>query len=200
MKARLIRQSIAVWLLCFSCAVYAVTPPVEFLESVANRVIQALNKSKGRLNEHVAYNIVNNIMLPHVDVTGMARSVLGRDAWNKASGSEQNQFSQEFTKLVVRTYSKALAKYTNERIQFYPIREDWQNQSRVQVRSIVRRSSGPSIPISYRLIKRGASWKVYDLSVEGVSLVASYRTQFANEIRSGSMSSLIQKLRKNNAK
>ena len=175
-------------LLTFSYQAWAIQSPVDFLDGIATRVIKSLDQKKGRLTPGVAYSIVNRIMLPHVDVTGMSRSVLGRDAWNKASGGDRSRFSREFTKLVVRTYSKAISKYTDEKV----------SDARVEVKSLVKRSNGPNIPINYRLIRKGSRWKVYDLSVEGVSLVATYRSQFASQIRNGGINTIINQLKQKN--
>lgn len=198
MKA--VRLVILTCLITFSHQTWAIQSPVDFLDGVATRVIKSLERKKGRLTPNVAYSIVNSIMLPHVDVTGMSRSVLGRDAWNKASGGERSRFSREFTKLVVRTYAKAISKYTDEKVHFYPIRGNWQSQSRVEVKSLVKRSNGPNIPINYRLIRKGSRWKVYDLSVEGVSLVATYRSQFASQVRNGGINNVIKQLQQKNAR
>lgn len=198
MKA--IRLISLVGLLSFAQLTFAIQSPVSFLDGIANRVISALSRQKGSLTTQKAYKIANRIMLPHVDVTSMSRSVLGRNAWNKASSGQRSQFSREFTKLVVRTYAKALAKFTDEKVQFYPVRGNWQTQKRVQVKSLVRRSNGSSIPISYRLLRKGSRWKVYDLSVEGVSLVATYRSQFASQLRNGNVGNVIKILKQKNAR
>lgn len=100
--------------------VLAQTSPVPMLERTANEIITTLkeNKSSLKTNPAVIYKAVETHLLPNVDVVGMSRSVLGRQAWIKASESEKEQFAQAFTRLVIRTYSSPLAQYSDETIQF----------------------------------------------------------------------------------
>ena len=73
-------------------------------------------------NPDIIYKAVETHLLPNVDVAGMSRSVLGRQAWNKATPAERAQFSKAFTRLVIRTYSSPLAQYSDETVQFLPLR------------------------------------------------------------------------------
>jgi phospholipid transport system substrate-binding protein len=129
----------------------------------------------------------------------MSRSVLGRDAWSKASPAERQQFTAEFTTLLIRTYGSALSAYNDQTVEFSPLRGSPEGESRVQVESRIVRSDGPSIPLNYRLLRQGGDWKVYDFSVDGVSMIESFRTQFAEQLsQGGGMSQLLQKLKQHN--
>ncbi len=187
------------FLALFASSVIAASSPIAFLDVTANQVISSLQAQKATIksNPRAVYSIVNRYLVPKIDTYGMARSVLGRDAWNKATEAQKHRFSHAFTTLVVRTYAGALAQYTNEKVKFNPIRGSYSD--RVQVDSIVVRSNGPNIPISYRLIQSGSSWKIYDMSVEGVSLLQSFRSQFAAELRRGNLDNLIQIIEKKNS-
>jgi phospholipid transport system substrate-binding protein len=190
----------------FTCVLLIVTPllaasaPVEMLESTSNQMINALSKNKTTLknNPALVHSLVRQILLPHVDILSMSRSVLGRQAWNSATAQQQSIFVKEFTSTIIRTYSTAFASYTNEKVQFFPMREGAAGQQQVQVRSLIIRANGPSIPVDYRLILRGGSWKVYDFSVEGVSLVQSFRSQYSNEIAHGGIEGLLAKMQRHN--
>jgi phospholipid transport system substrate-binding protein len=135
---------------------------------------------------------------PHFALQEMSRIVVGRNAWNAATPDQRMQFAQQFKKLLIRTYSSALASYQDETVKFMPIRGGISG-NRVQVNSVILRQGAPSIAVSYRLIQLGQDWKVYDLSVDGISLVESYRTQFAAQIsQGGNLSTLTQKLMQHN--
>lgn len=186
--------------LCVTLAVNAVASPVIVLEDIANRTIHALKREQATLktNPNTVYKIIDSILLPHVDVDAMSRSVLGRRVWYQATPSQKRRFNKEFTRVVTRTYASALAEYTDESVKFLPVRGGFENQSRVQVHSYIIRSDGPRIPVSYRVILRGQQWKVYDMSVEGVSLLQSFRSQYANELSQGSLDHLIERLQVQN--
>lgn len=186
--------------LFFASSVMAASSPVTFLDSTAKQVIGALSQQKATIknNPGAVYRIVNRYMVPKIDVYGMSRSVLGRNAWTKATSTQKRRFSRAFTKLVVRTYGGALAQYTNERVQFYPVRGGYAGKSRVQVNSRVIRNNGPTIPISYRLVRAGGGWKIYDMSVEGVSLLQSFRSQFSAQLRQGNLDDLIKTVERKN--
>lgn len=176
--------------------------PVDVVEGAANEVVAKLkaNKATLRSNPSVVYGIINRVILPQVDVYAMSRSVIKGDVWAKASGAQKSRFTDEFTRLVVRTYAGGLAKYTSEQVKFYPLRGGYEGKKRVHVRSVIMRRGAPSISMNYRLIRRGSSWKVYDISVEGVSLLHSFRSQFASQLRKGDFEALIQRLSEHNRK
>ena len=171
------------------------TSPVPMLEHSANDIIAKLKENKSHLksNPEIINKVINTCLLPHVDVDGMSRSVLGRQAWNKATPAERVQFSQEFTRLVIRTYANPLAQYSDETIQFLPLRGSV-NSRFLRVNSIIVRSSGQNIPLTYSLVSKNNEWKIYDLSVEGVSLLQSFRSQFAQALQNTSITEVTKKM------
>jgi phospholipid transport system substrate-binding protein len=177
-----------------------VANPVTALSKTADQMIAELKAQKGRIhnNPKAVYPIIQRVLLPQVDMQGMARSVLGRRIWTSMSPQQKSTFSNEFTRLVIMTYSAALANYNDEQIRFYPMREDFADQSRVEVRSNIIRSRGPSIPVSYRLVRIGSGWKVYDFSVEGISMIRSFQSQFAEQLRQGDIDKMIASLKQHN--
>lgn len=194
---RSIRYIVAATLFLFSISVVAQSSPVPMLEEVAQQILSTLktNKSKLKKNPTIIRTAVKKYLLPIVDTRGMARSVLGRQAWNKASPSERTQFIHAFTKLVIRTYANPLAEYTDETIQFLPLRGSIKGRF-VRINSIIKRSNGQNVPLSYSLVAKNGKWKIYDLSVEGVSLLQSFRSQFSHALQSSSMQNLIKQLEK----
>ncbi|QBR83854.1 ABC transporter substrate-binding protein [Legionella israelensis] len=192
-----------VLLLCltFTSLVWSQTSPLPMLENAANQIINTLKKNKIGLksNSDIIYQAVRAHLLPIVDVQGMSRSVLGRQAWRKATTAEKKEFAKEFTQLVIRTYASPLAEYTDESVKFLPIRGNL-NHRFLRVNSIIIRSNGQNIPLNYSLVSKNGQWKIYDMSVEGVSLLQSFRSQFAQALQYSSIKALIQEMKQHNQK
>ncbi|WP_246562473.1 MlaC/ttg2D family ABC transporter substrate-binding protein [Rickettsiella endosymbiont of Dermanyssus gallinae] len=182
-------------------AVWAISSPLDLLQTTSNQLITTLQQNQATLKTkpQLVYGIVNQILLPHVDLASMSRIALGRDAWMQASPAQRQAFTQQFTTLLIRTYSSALAQYTDEKVNFLPLRGDFNAETRVQVNSNIIRDSGPAINVSYRLMRVGEQWKLYDFSVDGISLVQSFRSQFAQELQQAGIDGLINKLAQHNA-
>lgn len=182
----------------------AATPnPMVMLKNTTDQLLASLkaNKAKIKSNPHYIYRIVDKILLPNVNVSVMSMSVLGRNAWRRATPTQRTDFTKTFTTTVIKTYASALNAYTNETIKFFPIRGGYQGRQVLQVNSQIVRSDGPSVPVSYSMILQGSQWKVYDLNVEGISLLQSFRSQFASQLAQGdSIATIIKNLKQHNAK
>lgn len=159
-------------------------------EQVITRVIQDRESLKN--NPRELYHLINTTIVPHIDFRRMSRWVLGKN-WRRASLHQQEQFMDEFRKLMIRTYSTALVKFSDEEIIFLPIKEPAAN-GRVTVRSEVRTPDGQRFKVDYRMHNKDKGWKVYDISVDGVSLVSTYRSSFATEIRRVGLDGLLTNL------
>lgn len=181
---------------------HAADEPMTLLQSISNQVISELKANKAQLktNKALPNKIVYRYLLPHVDLEGMSRTVIGRNAWISASAEQKARFTKEFTFLVVNTYSGALKDYSDETVQFAPNRAGAGQDNFASVKSTIVRSSGPDIPMSYSLVRKNQSWKIYDMSVEGVSLLQSFRSQFESKLRSNGFESVIQDLATQNQK
>ncbi len=181
---------------------FANNSPVDVLQSTANKIIAQLQSKKAdlRTNPKISYSIVNQFLVPLVDQDAMAQAVLGRSVWNNATASQKKEFISQFRILVVRTYAAAIAQFTNESIQFFPIRGDLNGQSIVTVKSQIIRTNAPNVPVSYSVVASGHSWKVIDFSVDGISMVQSFKSQFQNELSAGGLDHLIASLQAHNAK
>lgn len=177
---------------------FAVTSPVTQLQNIANQMVKSLEQNKSHLsNMNVIRGIVNRNLLPNVDLTRMSASVVGR-YWRDASATQKSQFKKEFAYLVTTTYAAALSSYDGDKVQFYPLRGNYAQQSTVSVRSLIVRASGQRIPVDYDLVREGSQWKVYDFSIENVSMVQSYRSQFAGVLSTSGISGLLQQLQQHN--
>lgn len=176
-----------------SCVLAAASPVVE-LEKTAQRMMQQLNQQKVNLrnNPRIVRSIVVRTLLPQVDQTGMARSALGREMWIRLDNAQRQRFTKEFIELLIRTYSSAIAQYSNQTVEFLPLREDYQGRRMLEVQSRIVQPGGPAIPVNYRVVLIGSQWKVYDIVVEGVSMVQSFKSQFSRYINQGGFDELIR--------
>ena len=185
---------------------FAETPdPLKMLRDMASTMISELKKKSEagdlRGNTKVVKSLVDSYLLPHVDVDYMAKRVIGRNGWMAASGSDQKDFSKEFTNTVIGTYSSALSSYTNERMEFNPIRGGYEKKECISVSSRIIRQQGPLVPVDYRLCLQGDEWKIVDFAVEGVSIINSFRSQFQPLLGSGkSLKDIAVELKTRNGK
>jgi len=181
-------------------AAWAVQSPISLLQSISNQMIAKLERNKSRLRQSGVINsIVRTTLLPYVDLNRMSAMVVGRYYWMKATPAQKSAFKREFTSMVISTYSAAISSYNGDVVRFYPLRGGYSGQT-VQVKSVIIRRTGQRIPVSYQLIRQGGSWRVYDFSVENVSIVSSYRAQFAGVLSNHGMNGLIARLQRHNRK
>lgn len=180
------------------CGTARAEDPIQMLDQVTKRVLAELKANRAQLKNSRAklYSLVDYLIIPHVDFAEMARWVVGRNAWQKADAATQQAFVQEFKTLVVRTYATALLGYTNQTIEFLPLRGSSDKQ-RVQVFSLIK-EGGKVLHLDYRLIREASGWRVYDIIIEGVSLMQGYRAQFADDIQRGGLQAAIEKMRQHN--
>lgn len=138
------------------------------------------------------YPLVEEIVLPHFDFVRMSSWVLGKH-WRTASDAQKKNFVQAFRMLLVRIYATAMAEYRDQEIVYLPLKAE-PGADDVNVRSEVKMRGGPSIPVAYSLYLKDGAWKVYDVNIDGVSMVANYRTTFSHDIKQGGLDALIDKL------
>ncbi len=181
-------------LLAFAGAAAAQDAPDILVKSVTQEVIGIVKQDKdiqaGSTKKTIA--LVEEKILPHFNFQRMTALAMGQN-WRRATPEQQKQLVDQFRTLLVRTYSSALTQYRNQTIEFRPLRMQ-PNDTEVTVRSEVRQSGAEPISIDYAMEKTGSSWKVYDVSVAGVSLVTTYRDSFATEIRNAGVDGLIKTL------
>ncbi len=174
--------------------------PQELVERVTSEVLAALRQEAEQSDnaENLGDNVLD-LILPHFDFVVMSKLVLGKH-WRRTNQQQREQFVAEFRRLLVRTYETSLIKYRDEQIKFLPFRKSDQPEKKAVVRSEFIRSSGPIVPIHYSLrYKPDDGWKVYDIVVEGVSLVTNYRSSFAREISRSGIDHLVDQLRDKNS-
>ena len=129
----------------------------------------------------------------------ISQLVLGK-LWKDASVAEKDSFKKEFQVLLIRTYSRALFELKDWSVRFLPITVSEDDARKVLVKTEILQPGLQPISINYRMLNNQNGWKVYDIVIEGVSLVTNYRTGFKNDVeRSGSLQEVINQLAKKNA-
>ena len=172
----------------------AVMGPQELVQDTTDRLLQAIQAEKAVIEKdpNRIYRLVEEIALPHFDFERISRWVLAKN-WRKATPEQRQRFLEEFTALLVRTYATALAEYKGQKVTMQPVRMK-PDDTQVKVRAEVEQPGAFPIPIDYRMHLTDGEWKVYDVAIDDISLVANYRTTFANEISSGGIDNLIATL------
>ncbi|HEY6821767.1 MAG TPA: ABC transporter substrate-binding protein [Burkholderiales bacterium] len=172
-------------------------PPDVLVKTVTLEVVDIIAKDREiKSSKAKLVSLVNAKVLPHFDFVGMTRLAVG-PAWNKATPEQRNHLSEQFKTLLVRTYSSALAAYSDQKFEFRPLRMK-PGESDVTVTVRVLQHGAQPVAIEYSMEKTSTGWKVYDMLVGGVSLVANYRTEFANKIQRAGVDGLIRELQAKN--
>lgn len=190
-----------VWLGCLlmlgSVAAQEVAPDA-LVRNVSNEVLDIVRKDKDIQagNTRKVVELAEEKVLPHFDFVRMTRLAVGKD-WRQANPTQQKALVEEFRTLLVRTYSKALTEYRNQTIDIKPLKMQ-PGDTDVLVRSLVNQPGAKPVQIDYNLEKTDQGWKVYDISVAGVSLVTNYRGSFAQEVSAGGIEGLLATLRAKN--
>ena len=172
--------------------------PDVLVREVTNEVLEIVRADEAlRAGEkHRVMELVDAKVLPHFDFRRMTMLAVGRD-WRDASAEQQVRLTEAFRTLLVRTYSNALTQYRDQTVAFRPAHFA-ATDKRVQVRTEVHQSGAQPIGIDYMLEQSEAGWKVFDVIVAGVSLVTTYRSSFADEVRSGGVEGLLKSLEAKN--
>ena len=169
-------------------------PPDQLVKSVTLEVVDLIAKDKEIKagNRTKLIQLIDAKVLPHFNFPAMTALAMGQ-SWNKASPEQKKRLTEEFRTLLVRTYASALAAYSEQKFDFRPLRAK-PNDTDVTVQVRVLQSGAQPVPIDYSMEKTASGWKVYDVMVGGVSLVANYRTEFNNTVRSDGIDGLIKSL------
>ena len=135
-------------------------------------------------------------VLPHFDFERMTRLAVGRN-WSQANDAQKQALIKEFRTLLVRTYSTSLSQYRNQTIDVKPTKVAAADKE-AMVRTAVIQQGGPQIPIDYAMEKVDSGWKVYDVVIDGASLVTTYRGTFNDQIQKGGVDGLVKTLQERN--
>ena len=179
-------------------AALAEVAPDELVKNTANEVLTIIKQDKDIRAGDIAKitALAEEKILPNFNFDRVSRMVLGKH-WRTATPEQKEAFKIQFRDLLIRTYASALSKYQNQTIEFKPLRMQ-PSDKEVIVRSEILQPGGQPIAVDYSLEKAGDTWKVYDIVIEGVSLVTNYRGQFSEEVKRSGLEGLIQKLSEKN--
>ncbi len=136
-------------------------------------------------------------VLPHIDFRAMSRYALGR-YWREATGNQRARFTREFRNLLVRTYGAALQKYSDRQVIYLPFLGKPGDKTAVVKTEVKQAGGGPNIQINYSFYKVHSIWKMYDISIDGVSLVATYHSTYAELVQKQGIDALIASIARSN--
>lgn len=176
----------------------ALQAPQQIIENVSNELQQKLRDKSFTQDFAQVTRFVSSVIEEHTDFDRIAPLVLGKN-WKTATDQEKERFKREFQMLIVRTYSRAFIEYNDWSIRFLPL-EMPQETNKALVRTEIIQPGQQPLAVNYRMLLTNGSWKVYDIVIEGVSLVTNYRTTFNEELQTkGSLSAVIDGLAQRNA-
>lgn len=180
-----------------------VMAPDVLVKNVTLEVVDIIQKDKeiqggGSAAKKKVIALIETKVLQHFNFQAMTSSAVGRN-WDKASVEQKARLVEEFKTLLVRTYSSALSAYSSQKFDFRPLRAK-PTDTDVTINVRVLQSGAQPVTIDYDMEKRPTGWKVWDVRVGGISLVANYRTEFDNLVREKGVDGLVKALQaKNNS-
>ncbi len=196
------RSLVVFGLLFWAQSVFAAADPQALVMKTTEQVLAEIQAKKQELTDNPSkiYPLVDQILLPRFDFNQISRLVLG-DHWKSATAPEKKGFIKEFRELLVRTYATALLSYSGQEIEYPPIKAK-PDAKKVKIKTKVKNSGSSAVPIDYSLYlsKAKKDWMVYDITIDGVSLVSTYRSNFNSQIRRNKLAGLISDLKERNAK
>jgi phospholipid transport system substrate-binding protein len=173
--------------------VSAADDPAAVVRDTAERVLDSLRSDRARYqDDHALFQLVRDVVFPRLDRERTAQWVLGAN-WRTATPAQREQFIAEFSDLLLRTYGTALRQYDSEKLNYLPAQVP-AGADRVTVRTEIIRPDGPKVSVDYLLTNRSGEWKVYDVIIENVSLVVTYRSEYSAIIKRDGMDGLLKQL------
>ncbi len=190
---------IALWmgvlLACVSLGVRADTPePEALIRNTVDEVLAIVKRDKDIQtgNTKKVIELVDAKVLPHFNFTRMTKLAVGKN-WGSATPEQKKVLEIEFRNLLVRTYTTAFTTYQNQEVEVKPLKMA-NDANEVTIKTSIINKGKPPLPVNYDMEKTAHGWKVYDLSIEGVSLVTNYRGTFAEKIQKSGIDGLIKML------
>jgi len=173
--------------------------PEALVKRVSDEVVAIVKADKDVAagNQAKVVELAEQKVLPHFDFERMTRLAVGKN-WSQASDAQKQALVKEFRTLLVRTYSSSLSQYRNQTIEVKPGKSG-PSDTEATVRTAVIQQGGPPIPIDYSMEKKNGAWMVYDVVIDGASLVTTYRGTFNDQIQRGGIDALVKTLQERNA-
>lgn len=170
--------------------------PSELVETAAQAMLKDLdaNRAAYRQDPSKVDALVEKNLLPHFDTEYAARLVLGKH-WRTATPEQRKRFVDAFYHSLLRNYGSALVEFTGDRLKVFPLKPD-PNVDQATVRTEVKRSNGTRVPVNYSVHKTPDGWKAWDVVIEGISYVKSFREDFGAEIDQRGIDAVIERMEK----
>jgi phospholipid transport system substrate-binding protein len=193
-----VKKVILSLVLMLATSAMAATGPEQLIQETSDKVMDEIriNAEQYKTDPQGVYDLVSDVVLPHFDFVAMTDLALGRYK-DDVNAEQRPEIVNEFRLLLVRTYSSALLEYNDQALIYLPM-EGSEAEGLVTVRTEIEQAGGFPIPINYVLRKGDDGWKVFDISVDEVSLVTNYRSSFARAIKKNGVDGLIETLRGRN--
>jgi len=172
--------------------------PEQLVQKITNEVLESIkgDKQLAAGDKQKAVKLAEEKVLPYIDFEEATRLAVGR-AWAKATPEQKKTLVSEFRNMLVRTYSNAIGGYEGQTLKVLPSRGK-QDPQDTTVRTQFVRAGAPPLPIDFQMRKADNTWKVYDIAVEGVSLVLTYRSEFDAVMKQEGIDGLIKRLAQKN--
>jgi len=187
-------------LLVFTTPASSDQSPLKLVRDTSTQMLMTLREEETSVKQNPArlHEIVTENVLPNFDFERMGRWTLGK-YWRNANPQQREEFIKEFRALLVRSYGRALVDYADAEIVYLPLRMK-DDEAQVKVHTELSRPHDNAVKITYSLHSTKNGWKVYDVAIEGVSLVTNYRSSFMSKVRQDGLDQLINQLAANNKK
>ena len=172
--------------------------PEQLVQKITNEVLESIKSDKQLAagDKQKAVKLAEEKVLPYIDFEEATRLAVGR-AWREAKPEQRKRLVTEFRNMLVRTYSNALGEYEGQTLKILPSRKP-EAPDEATVRTQFIRRGAPPLPIDFQMLKKENTWKVYDIAVEGVSLVLTYRSEFDAVVKQEGIDGLIKRLAQKN--
>lgn len=188
--------------LLFSLQVLAATQsPDQIVRTSVDEVFTTLKAEKAAIQKdsNKIVEIVNRVIIPHTDLHETSKRVLAKH-WRNLTPEQQQTFEKEFEKLLIRTYAVSFRSYDNQTVDIVETRMNPNNPNMAEVRTLIKEPGAPNLMVNYRFLKQqSGEWKLYDINVDNVSLVSSFRTQIGDSISRDGFDGMIANMRAKNA-
>lgn len=177
-----------------AASVAAEEGPVAVITEAMEELAKGLDGRKEELtaDREALHALIDDILLPRFDRTYAAQLVMGRH-WRSASKEQRDRFIEAFYQNLLRKYADGVLEFDQDRIDIEPYRGD-PSEKRTRVQTVVTLEDNTEVPVSYSLIKRESGWKLFDVTIEGISYIRNFRSELNSEIGSKGLEAVITRL------
>ena len=175
-------------------------PAQDIVEQTTNEIMTILAEDKERLQNDREFlqKVVDEQIMPVLDFEAMTALSIGKN-WRTATEQQKSELIEQFEQLLINTYMSALGLYTGQEMEFKPFRPEAREDRAVVRASFVQPNSNKAVPVNYKLRLNNGEWKIYDIDVNNINLVNTYRSTFNQRISQSGIDGLIEEMKQKNA-